>query len=100
VEDLDADRRIILKWILNEQDGAAWTRLILLRTDRWRAVMGAVKAFGFHKRQGSSCLEEEIIAPQEGLCPVVFVRSFVLSFIRSSYSTINCYVAQNHVWKN
>jgi hypothetical protein len=32
LEDLDVDRRIILKTVLNEYDESFWTRLIWLRT--------------------------------------------------------------------
>jgi hypothetical protein len=30
-EDLDVDERIIIKWILERQDGLVWTELIWLR---------------------------------------------------------------------
>jgi len=42
-ENLDADRRIILKCIFNKCDGRSMDWIILAKdTDRWRALVNAV----------------------------------------------------------
>ena len=40
--DPGVDGRIILGWIFRKWDVGAWTGLIWLRTDRWRAHVNAV----------------------------------------------------------
>jgi hypothetical protein len=44
-------------------------------TDRWRALVNAVMNIGFHKMRGISCVAEDLLASQEGLCSMESVRS-------------------------
>ena len=43
MEDVNVDRRIILKWIFKKWEGEAWSGLIWLKIDRWLFLVSAVK---------------------------------------------------------
>jgi len=44
-----------------------WIDLARL-TDKWRDLLNAVKNLRVHTARGISCIAEEILASQEGLC--------------------------------
>jgi len=46
-----------MDWIALAQDG-----------DIWHSLVNAVMNIGFHKKRGISCLAEDFLASQEGLC--------------------------------
>jgi len=47
--------------------GMDWFELAQGR-DRWQALVNLVMTFGFRKMWGHSCLSENQLASQEGLC--------------------------------
>jgi hypothetical protein len=54
LEDPGVDGRIIIRWIFRKWDGSM--DLIDLAQDKnsWRALINAVRTFGFHKTRGIS----------------------------------------------
>jgi hypothetical protein len=49
-EDQNVDGRIILRWIFRKLRGSREDWMELAQgTDRWRALVGTVRDFGFHK---------------------------------------------------
>ena len=68
LEELEADRKVLLKWILKKREGGMkWIDLVLDK-DKWCDFVNAVVNFFFRKVRGISCLGQNWQASQEGLC--------------------------------
>jgi hypothetical protein len=52
--------------------GTDWIKLAQER-DRWRAFANVVVIFGFHKMRGVSCLAENRLVSQDGICSMDYV---------------------------
>jgi hypothetical protein len=65
--DPGVDGRIILKRILEWLEGGMDCIDLAEDRDRWRTFVNTVMK-EFHKMQGTSCVAEDLLASQEGLC--------------------------------
>jgi hypothetical protein len=64
---------MILKWIFKALDGETWTFDLGQDRDWWWALVNDVMNFLFCKMWGVSCLAEDLLASQVGLCPMELV---------------------------
>jgi hypothetical protein len=68
LEDPGIDGRIILSWIFGSgMVGVNWIDIVQVR-DSWRALVNMVMKLWVPYLQGISCLAENLLASQEGLC--------------------------------
>ena len=68
LEDSGVDERIKLRWSFRKSDEAMDWIDLAQDSDRWRTLVNAVMNLGVHKMLGISCLAENRLASQEGLC--------------------------------
>jgi hypothetical protein len=78
-KDIRVNGRIILKWIFEKWD-MGWTGSIWLRTGTGGGLLCMrQRTFGFHRMQGISWVAQELLASQEGLCPMELVSMMLVA---------------------
>ena len=88
LEDLNVDGIIILRWILKQWDGEAWTGLNWLKMAGGRHLWMRHWFFGFHKMWSISWPAEDRLASQEGICFMELVSQLVSFVSRDTKSSL------------